>query len=109
MKSPLESPTEGTAAVVYGGNTALDAEIYQDDFRTTLDNVIKDVIEDHGLQGADKERAEEFTRKVGLSVPSHERCPAGSKASAGSIVFEETWRCNRHSIPCVYVRMIRYR
>lgn len=101
MKSPVESPTEGTAAVVYGGNTAaLDAEIYDDDDRTRLDGVIKDVIEDHGLQGADKERAEAFTRKVGLSVPPLKRCPAISKASAGYIIFDETRRCNRqHSFP----------
>lgn len=68
MNSPLESPTGGTAAVVYGGNTALGAEIYDDD-RKRFDGVIKDITKGHGLQGAEKDRAEEFTRKVGLSVP----------------------------------------
>ena len=67
MNSPLESPTGGTAAVVYGGNTALGAEIYDD--RKRFDGVIKDITKGHGLQGAEKDRAEEFTRKVGLSVP----------------------------------------
>lgn len=93
MKSPLESPAESTAALVYGGNTALDTEICDSDCQR-LNGVIKDVIEDHGLQGADKERAEEFTRKVrvGLSAPPHDRGQAGSKASTESNSLGEVLR-----------------
>lgn len=108
MESPLESPAESSAAVVYGGNTALDAEICDADCRR-LNVVIKDVIEDHGLHGADKERAEEFTRKVGLSVPPHDRGQAGSRASTESNFLGEVLRCNpQHSIPSVsYIRAYR--
>lgn len=71
MSSSLESPTEGAAAAVYGGNTVLDSEICCEDRvqedRARLDGVIEDIIKDHGLQGVEKERAEDYTRKVGVS------------------------------------------
>lgn len=80
MASPPKSPTEGTAAV-YEGKTAQDSEIC-DDNRERLDAVIDDIIKDHGRQGAENERAEEYTRKVGLLVPPYDGCPAGSQARA---------------------------
>lgn len=50
---------------------ALDSEVCRQDRvqqdRARLDGVVEDITKDHGLKGAEKERAEEYTRKVTLS------------------------------------------